>query len=314
MGSAYTTEVPTYFGRSNLYYKGELLKAGQDRNLWWLPRSKDYSPDLSTLTVTLNILDKITMWSYAIDVRDSKDPVKELPERGFNEKEDYVLFLYTDEEGFRHITSSKEVPTSLLPQTDSNFGFGTYCARKAPNQWRSKKELILNNFLPSKEDRKHLDFEEWPSDDVLCFNKEQLTDGDLKLLLDTELAKAVLKKWEPARKCDFCIPILCDDHSAQERELLAGHNKFGEKEPKWRDVWTVRFEHLQSDPGKEQMEKSRRNAPAGLILTVLQQRLAKDPTNQELRRQWDEASQKARSPVEVGFPLIGIVTQMRNSC
>lgn len=94
---------------------------------------------------------------------------------------------------------------------------------------------------------------------------------------------------------------------------LAGHNKFGEKEPKWRDVWTVRFEHLQSDPGKGQMEKSHLNA-SGLILTVLQQRLAKDSTNQELRRQLDEALQKARSPVEVGFPLIGIVTQMRSSC
>lgn len=121
---------------------------------------------------------------------------------------------------------------SVSLQTDWNFGSGVYCARKAPNQWRSKKELILNNFLPSKkdwEDRKHLDFEEWPSTDVLCFNKTQLTDDDLKLLLDTELAKAVLKKWEPMKKCDFCIPILCDYHSAQDWSRNSGHIGTAEK-------------------------------------------------------------------------------------
>eukprot|EP00438_Fugacium_kawagutii_P007858 Skav210123 [mRNA] locus=scaffold2194:202880:206551:+ [translate_table: standard] len=100
-----------------VYYSGELLKAGQvDRGRTtfdWkkeLARcipcdtifSKDqrykYSKDLATLTVTLEGGDKVTMWSYAVDVRDSEDPERELPERGFNEEEDYVLFHYTDEE------------------------------------------------------------------------------------------------------------------------------------------------------------------------------------------------------------------------
>eukprot|EP00438_Fugacium_kawagutii_P007856 Skav210121 [mRNA] locus=scaffold2194:188881:189395:+ [translate_table: standard] len=83
-------EVATYFG-SKAYYEGELLKAGQDRRY-------EYSEDLATVTVTLQSGDQITMWSCAIDVRDSEDPERELPERGFNEEEDYVLFHYTDEE------------------------------------------------------------------------------------------------------------------------------------------------------------------------------------------------------------------------
>eukprot|EP00438_Fugacium_kawagutii_P007844 Skav210109 [mRNA] locus=scaffold2194:46764:48585:+ [translate_table: standard] len=246
MGGSSSHEISAYFG-SKAYYSGELLKAGQvDRGRTtfdWkkeLARcipcdtifSKDqrykYSKDLATLTVTLQSGDKVTMWSYAIDVRDSEDPVKELPERGFNEEEDYVLFHYTDEEamdccgnvGFGKITSSKEVWASLSPQTDSNFGFGVYCARKAPHQWRSKKEMFLNNFFPSKkdwEDRKHLDFEEYPGADTLCFNQMKLDDRDLERLLGSEFGKAVLKKWEPTGKCNFCIPIVCDIHCAQDR-------------------------------------------------------------------------------------------------
>eukprot|EP00438_Fugacium_kawagutii_P007851 Skav210116 [mRNA] locus=scaffold2194:90074:90603:+ [translate_table: standard] len=83
-------EVTKYFG-SKAYYSGELLKAGQDSRY-------QYSEDSETITVTLESRDKVTMWSYAIDVRDSEDPERELPERGFNEEEDYVLFHYTDEE------------------------------------------------------------------------------------------------------------------------------------------------------------------------------------------------------------------------
>eukprot|EP00438_Fugacium_kawagutii_P007056 Skav220585 [mRNA] locus=scaffold145:304962:306099:- [translate_table: standard] len=202
-------EVSTYFG-SKAYYNGELLKD---------PRY-EYSEDLATLTVTLQSGDEITMWSYAIDVRDSEDPVKELPQRGFDEEEDYVLFHYTDEEGFGKITSSKEVWASLSPQTDSNFGFGVSCAQKAPHQWRSKKEMFLNNFLPSKKDweeRKHLDFEEWPSAGALYFDQTKLQDGDLKSLLGSEFGTAVLKKWEPTGKCNFCIPIVCDINCAQDR-------------------------------------------------------------------------------------------------
>lgn len=242
-----------------------------------------HDKDLETLTVTLPNGDKITMWSYAIDVRASDDPVK-LPERGFNEKDDHIVFPYTDKEatelhavelvcgcmlsfircpfksnchkshtslmprtfdahllrfdsvsdwfhrawilfvrgcsqGFDNITSSKQVWASLSPQIDSNFGFGVYSARKAPHQWRSKKEIFINNFFPSRKDweqRKHLDFTEWPSLEALKFNKPELTDRQLDELLNTPFGLAVLKKWEPTRKCDFCIPIVCDYHSAQD--------------------------------------------------------------------------------------------------
>eukprot|EP00438_Fugacium_kawagutii_P007849 Skav210114 [mRNA] locus=scaffold2194:77438:77936:+ [translate_table: standard] len=90
LDTAEIEEVSTYFG-SKAYYNGELLKAGQDSRY-------EYSEDLATVTVTLQSGDQITMWSYAIDVRDSEDPVKELPLRGFDEEEDYVLFHYTDRE------------------------------------------------------------------------------------------------------------------------------------------------------------------------------------------------------------------------
>lgn len=107
-------------------------------------------------------------------------------------------------------------------------------------------------------------------------------------------------------------------HTACCFARLAGHNKFKEKEPRWRDVWTiVKFEkrNLQSNPGKWQMEMRNASAPAGLMLKVLQQRLARHPKNQELQKQLDEeekASQKVRS-LGSWFPLIGIVA-MRSSC
>eukprot|EP00438_Fugacium_kawagutii_P034247 Skav225940 [mRNA] locus=scaffold1500:454301:456821:- [translate_table: standard] len=100
----------------------------------------------------------------------------------------------------------------MSPQFDSNFGFGVYSARKAPHQWRSKKEIFINNFFPSKKDwqqRKHLDFTEWPSLEALKFNKLELIDHELDELLNTPFGQAVLKKWESTRKCDFCIPIVC---------------------------------------------------------------------------------------------------------
>lgn len=109
----------------------------------------------------------------------------------------------------------------MSSQKDSNFGFGAYAARKAPHEWRSKAEMYLNNFLPSKRDwqeRKHLDFEEWPTPEELFFDKTKLEDHDLKALLDTEFAKAVLKKWEKEGKCNFCIPIVCDVNCAQDRK------------------------------------------------------------------------------------------------
>eukprot|EP00438_Fugacium_kawagutii_P007854 Skav210119 [mRNA] locus=scaffold2194:148664:154054:+ [translate_table: standard] len=84
-GSRESPDVKTYFG-SQAYYKGELLKDSRYQ----------YSEDSETIIVTLESGDKVTMWSYAIDVRDSEDPERELPERGFNEEEDYVLFHYTD--------------------------------------------------------------------------------------------------------------------------------------------------------------------------------------------------------------------------
>eukprot|EP00438_Fugacium_kawagutii_P034243 Skav225936 [mRNA] locus=scaffold1500:401820:407903:- [translate_table: standard] len=175
-----------------------------------------HDEDLETLTVTLSSGDDIIMWSYAIDVRACND----LPKRGFNEKDDYVVFHYTDKEGFGKITSSRTVWASMSPQIDSNFGFGVYSSCKAPHQWRSKKEIFINNFFPSKKDweqRKHLDFEEWPSLEALKFNKPGLSDRELNELLNTPFGNAVLKKWEPTRKCDFCVPIV---YAARDKTIL----------------------------------------------------------------------------------------------
>lgn len=122
-------------------------------------------------------------------------------------------------QGFKHITSSRKVLASLSPATDSNFGPGVYCARKAPHQWRHKEEIYLNNFLPSKKDwqeRRHLDFSEWPGRETIYFEKPRLSYEELKILLDTEFGQAVLKKWRPGGKCDYCIPIVCDYNFAQD--------------------------------------------------------------------------------------------------
>eukprot|EP00438_Fugacium_kawagutii_P007853 Skav210118 [mRNA] locus=scaffold2194:125629:128798:+ [translate_table: standard] len=131
-GSRENQDVTTYFG-SKAYYEGDLLKVGQTEVVSHeLTRCIVYrffgeqitcqqretrsgdgnqsdstchtsqdpryqgSEDMETLTVTLESGEKVTVWSYAIDVRDSEDPERELPERGFNEEEDYILFHYTD--------------------------------------------------------------------------------------------------------------------------------------------------------------------------------------------------------------------------
>lgn len=59
---------------------------------------------------------------------------------------------------------------------------------------------------------------------------------------------------------------------------LAGYNKFKEKEPSWRDVWTImKFQKTNGQIGKWEVEMCNVSTPPELILKV-----------QELRRKLDE--------------------------
>lgn len=81
--------------------------------------------------------------------------------------------------------------------------------------------MFLNNFLPSRkdwEDRKHLDFEEWPTPGDLFFNNKVLKNHELAALESSQFGQAVLKNWlpTPTGKCDFAVPIVCDIDSAKD--------------------------------------------------------------------------------------------------
>lgn len=94
---------------------------------------------------------------------------------------------------------------------DSNFGNGVYASARAPHQWRSQEEVLLNNYFPSKrvwDDRNKRNLWKWPQVDVLNGDKSCLTDEQLENLLNTPFGIDFLKMWQG--KAEFCIPIICD--------------------------------------------------------------------------------------------------------
>lgn len=65
----------------------------------------------------------------------------------------------------------------------------------------------------------------------------------------------------------------------------AGHNKFGEREPAWRDVWTVvKFEKSYLQTGEWQTKIRHVSQPAEFVNEVHWQRLKKNPAHVELRK------------------------------
>lgn len=60
----------------------------------------------------------IKLWSVAIDVRDSKDPIGELPSRGLT-KDDFVFFHYTGEKAMERKIHNRLSTVALETQHDS---------------------------------------------------------------------------------------------------------------------------------------------------------------------------------------------------
>ena len=195
---------------------------------------------------------KVKVWTFAIDVR--RDASKGLQ----TDSEDKVLYHYTNQQAlesipkllfeffnpsdsslfslglqaFSLITSLKgsKVIASLLSDRDSNFGHGVYVTSKAPHKWRPtrdsetedeyakscREQILLNNYFPSeevwKEEKDTRDIE-WPSQEELQGDVADLP----KSLLSTRLGNKLKRKF--VGRSDYCIPIICDRHSARDRPI-----------------------------------------------------------------------------------------------
>eukprot|EP00438_Fugacium_kawagutii_P004000 Skav228096 [mRNA] locus=scaffold4074:13396:14751:+ [translate_table: standard] len=190
--------------------------------------------------------DIITMWSLAFDVREDCPPGQDLRDG------DFVLFHYTDEKSFEQITklSGGELRASFRVEDnkDSYFGHGIYATLKAPHQWPSKDHFLVNSFWPAKK----IFQDEYPDEPFP-------DDSDIESLVQDKdgaafqrLQKKFGKQWE------YCIPLIVDqqvaknvmteptkarlmpkDEDGKRRKRLAGYNRFGEKQPSWRDVWII---------------------------------------------------------------------------
>ena len=189
-----------------------------------------------TIKCTLNsqASDRIIMWAFAIDVRQAAG----LP----LDADDKVLYHYTGKESFVGITNHRgqELWASVDQDTDSNFGYGSYATEKAPHQWWGKRHLLVNNFFPCQDDwKKHYPEKKWPGD------------LDLDKHVHGEVGSYVMDRFEG--KADYYIPVIVDPYVAKDvmnevtdgplmpgrEKRLAGHNRHGEKEPFWRNVWLI---------------------------------------------------------------------------
>eukprot|EP00438_Fugacium_kawagutii_P019882 Skav226855 [mRNA] locus=scaffold455:261066:262301:+ [translate_table: standard] len=178
----------------------------------------------------------IKMWACAIDVREHAG------HQGLREG-DRVLFHYTPEDAFRKITSL-ENPKLLAPldenRKDSYFGLGIYATMKAPHQWNSRAEVLVNNYYPTADNFREKKGVELPEPDV-PFNAA----------LNGAIGDYV--KGQYNGKADCCIPLIVDEQVSKNvmeevtdgplmpngRKRLKGRNCFDERQPSWRDVWLV---------------------------------------------------------------------------
>lgn len=134
----------------------------------------------------------------------------------------YKLRTSAPLQGFMKITSPKSnlVRASMLIESDSNFGHGAYTSSKAPHEWSSQDEVLLNNFFPSKQvwmNRTNPeDHCNWPGPDLLRSEQSNLTPHQVKTLLGTKFGKELVHRW--AGKSCYCIPLVCNRHCAKDRK------------------------------------------------------------------------------------------------
>eukprot|EP00438_Fugacium_kawagutii_P022941 Skav226778 [mRNA] locus=scaffold8:285692:287414:- [translate_table: standard] len=188
----------------------------------------------------------IKMWSLAFDVREDCEPGQDLRDG------DFVLFHYTNKKHFDLITklSGAELRASFRVEDnkDSYFGHGIYATQKAPDQWPSKDHLLVNNFWPAKKIfQEEYPDEPFPDDGDIeslvknkngaAFQRIQNLFGEqweycIPLIVDQQVAKNVMTETTDA-------PLMPKDEDGKRRKRLAGYNRFGEKQPAWRDVWII---------------------------------------------------------------------------
>lgn len=103
----------------------------------------------------------------------------------------------------------------------SIFGSGVYASSKAPHDWRSQEELMLNNYFPARETwnkRKKLREVQWPTGMDLRMNKDALTAAQLKELLQLDWTKEFLENLggQRAGMSEYCVPIICSCGGAKD--------------------------------------------------------------------------------------------------
>eukprot|EP00438_Fugacium_kawagutii_P020760 Skav207032 [mRNA] locus=scaffold1901:20421:22184:+ [translate_table: standard] len=220
----------------------------------------------------------ITMWSCAIDIREDAS------HQGLREG-DRVLFHYTSEDAFKKITSL-ENPKLLAPldenNKDSYFGLGIYATMHAPHQWKSKEEVLVNNYYPTRDNFKGKQGQDLPQPDV-----------PFRTALNGAIGEYVNDQYKG--KADCCIPLIVDEQVSKNvmgeitdgplmpngRKRLKGTNCFGERQPVWRDVWLVSiYEQTQAVKiGVKDAEQS-----SDEIVQLLEKRLETDDLVQKLAK------------------------------
>eukprot|EP00438_Fugacium_kawagutii_P004666 Skav209255 [mRNA] locus=scaffold990:322418:324148:- [translate_table: standard] len=259
MSSAASPE--TFFG-SKEYFQGARLKA------------QGY-----TYADALTIEHKATgikMWSCAIDIREDAG------HQGLRQG-DRVLFHYTSEDSFKKITSL-ENPKLLAPLDENNkdsfFGLGIYATMHAPDQWKSKEEVLVNNYYPTRGNFKNKQGLDLPQPDVR-FNTA----------LNGAIGKYVKDQYKG--KADCCIPLIVDEQVSKNvmeettdgplmpnrRKRLKGTNCFGERQPIWRDVWLVSI-YEQTQAVKIGVKDAQQSSDE--IVQILEKRLETDELVQRL--------------------------------
>eukprot|EP00438_Fugacium_kawagutii_P003981 Skav204184 [mRNA] locus=scaffold1955:13655:15043:+ [translate_table: standard] len=260
-----STESPETFFGSNEYFQGARLNA------------QGYTY-LDALTIKHEATG-IKIWSCAIDIREDAG------HQGLREG-DQVLFrytYYTTEDSFKNITSL-ENPKLLAPldenNKDSYFGLGIYATKHAPHQWKSKGEVLVNNYYPTRDNFREKQGQDLPEPDV-PFNTA----------LNGAIGNYVKDQY--SGKADYCIPLIVDEQVSKNvmdeitdgplmpngRKRLRGTNCFGERQPIWRDVWLVSI-YEQTRAVKIGVKDAQQSSDE--IVQLLEKRLETDELVQEL--------------------------------
>eukprot|EP00438_Fugacium_kawagutii_P036443 Skav213604 [mRNA] locus=scaffold1971:63193:69355:+ [translate_table: standard] len=125
-------------------------------------------------------------------------------------------------------------------RTKQGLRSGSTELAKAPHEWTSKDQLLVNNYFPVKknwEDRKFKEKEDrknngepeiadvqWPTNEVLYTDRERLDDAAWNEVLENEWVKDHLNFLKDPHRgkrsgfANFCIPVVCDEERVKARK------------------------------------------------------------------------------------------------